>query len=101
MSVYQSIRSQLVPVHPEGYPFIGAFALATLLLFWIWAPLGWIGAVLTVWCALFFRDPSRVTPTRDGLVIAPADGRISRIVNAIRPKSLRWAIMRFRASRSL
>ncbi len=88
MSVYQSIRSQLVPVHPEGYPFIGAFALATLLLFWIWAPLGWIGAVLTVWCALFFRDPSRVTPMRDGLVIAPADGRISRIVNAIPPKEL-------------
>ncbi len=88
MSVYQSIRSQLVPIHPEGYPFIGIFALVSLILFWIWTPLGWIGTVLTIWCVLFFRDPPRVTPARDGLVIAPADGRISMIVNALPPKEL-------------
>jgi hypothetical protein len=28
MSVINSIRSQLSPIHPEGYPFIGGFALA-------------------------------------------------------------------------
>lgn len=88
MSIVNSIRSQLVPVHPEGYPFIGAFALASLILFWIWTPLGWIGTVLTVWCALFFRDPPRVAPSREGLVIAPADGRISRIVTVVPPKEL-------------
>ena len=43
MSVINSIRSQLSPVHPEGYPFIGGFALASLILFWLWSPLGWIG----------------------------------------------------------
>ena len=57
MSVLASIRSQLVPVHREGLPFIGGFALVSLILFWIWTPLGWIGTALTVWCALFFRDP--------------------------------------------
>lgn len=88
MSVYQSIRSQLVPIHPEGYPFIGIFALLTLVLFWLWAPLGWIALGLTIWCVLFFRDPPRVTPVRDGLVIAPADGKISMIVNAVPPKEL-------------
>jgi phosphatidylserine decarboxylase len=88
MSIYQSIRSQLVPITPEGYPFIGLFALASLLLFWLWTPLGWIGTVLTVWCILFFRDPPRVTPIRDGLVVAPADGRISRIVVAPPPHEL-------------
>jgi len=88
MSIANSIRSQLVPITPEGYPFIGAFALASLVLFWVWTPLGWIGTVLTIWCALFFRDPPRVTPVRDGLVVAPADGRISQITTAAPPHEL-------------
>jgi phosphatidylserine decarboxylase len=90
MSVIASIRSQLVPIHREGYPFIGIFALVTLVLFWIWSPLGWIGTVLTIWCALFFRDPRRVTPVRDGVVVAPADGRVSQIINALPPKELEF-----------
>jgi phosphatidylserine decarboxylase len=88
MSIYDSIRRQMVPITPEGYPFIGAFALASLLLFWIWAPLGWLGTLLTVWCIFFFRDPPRVTPVRDGLVVAPADGRVSQITTAPPPHEL-------------
>ena len=88
MSVLVSIRSQIAPVHPEGYPFIGAFALGSLVLMWLWSPLGWIGIALTTWCCYFFRDPPRVTPLRDGLVIAPADGRVSRIINAAPPAEL-------------
>jgi phosphatidylserine decarboxylase len=88
MSVIKSIRSQLSPIHPLGYPFIGGFALASLILFVIWAPLGWIGTVATLWCAYFFRDPPRVTPVRDGIVVAPADGRISQITNALPPSEL-------------
>jgi phosphatidylserine decarboxylase len=76
------------PIHAEGYPFIGAFALASLVLFWVWTPLGWIGTGLTVWCALFFRDPKRVTPVRDGLVVSPADGRVSMVVQAVPPAEL-------------
>jgi phosphatidylserine decarboxylase len=88
MSIANSIRAQIPPIHPQGYPFIGAFALASLFLFWVWTPLGWIGTVLTLWCALFFRDPARVTPVRDGLVVAPADGRISMIAQATPPAEL-------------
>ena len=88
MSIANSIRAQIPPIHPEGYPFIGGFALASLVLFWIWTPLGWIGTVLTVWCALFFRDPVRVTPVRDGIVVSPADGRISMITQAMPPAEL-------------
>jgi len=88
MSVINSIRSQLSPIHPQGYPFIGGFALASLFLFLLWAPLGWLGTVATLWCAYFFRDPPRVTPVRDGLVVAPADGRISQIANAVPPPEL-------------
>ena len=88
MSVIGSIRSQFVPIHREGYPFIGMFALTSLFLFWIWTPLGWIGTILTIWCALFFRDPVRVTPTREDLVVSPADGRVSQIINATPPAEL-------------
>jgi phosphatidylserine decarboxylase len=88
MSVISSIRAQMSPIHPQGYPFIGGFALASLVLFWLWPPLGWIGTVATLWCAYFFRDPPRVTPVRDGIVVAPADGRVSRIANAVPPKEL-------------
>jgi len=88
MSVLKSIRSQLAPIHGEGLPFIGAFALLSLVLFWIWSPLGWIGTLFTGWCAYFFRDPPRVTPVRDGIVVAPADGRVSRIINAVPPAEL-------------
>ncbi len=88
MSVIASIRSQFVPIHPQGYPFIGGFALASLILFWIWTPLGWLGTLLTLWCAYFFRDPPRVTPVREGIVVSPADGRVSRVTNALPPDEL-------------
>jgi phosphatidylserine decarboxylase len=89
MSIVDSIRAQFVPLHREGYPFVGAAALASLVLFLLWSPLGWIGTVLTLWVAYFFRDPPRVTPIADGLVVAPADGRVSRVANAVPPAELR------------
>ena len=78
----------MVPISPEGYPFIGIFALVTIFLFWVWTPLGWAGTVLTIWCVLFFRDPPRVTPMRDGVIVAPADGMISMVTSAAPPREL-------------
>jgi phosphatidylserine decarboxylase len=88
MSIVDSIRKQFAPIHPEGYLFIGIFALVSLVLFILWRPLGWIGVVMTLWCVYFFRDPVRTTPVRDGLVIAPADGMISSVALAVPPAEL-------------
>lgn len=88
MSLAASIRNAFVPVHRAGYPFIAAFAAASLVLGWIWDPLFWIGAILTGWCAYFFRDPPRVTPVDDDLAISPADGIVSAIGPATPPAEL-------------
>jgi phosphatidylserine decarboxylase len=88
MSLIDSIKKNLAPIHPEGYPFIGGFALVAILLFWFAKPLGWIGVLATAWCAYFFRDPVRIVPIGEGLVLSPADGRVSQVALASPPPEL-------------
>jgi phosphatidylserine decarboxylase len=88
MSLVDTIRKTFVPIHKEGYPFIAAFFVASLLLGWIAKPLFWVGLVLTLWCIYFFRDPERVTPQDEDLVISPADGRVSSIAMVVPPEEL-------------
>lgn len=89
MSSPRDILSPLIfPIHRAGWPFIAIFAAATLLLGWLWAPLYVVGGVLTIWCVFFFRDPDRVTPSRPGLVISPADGVVQMVTEAVPPPEL-------------
>ncbi len=88
MSLLDTIKNAFPPIHREGYPFIAAFAVLTLILGWIWDPLFYLGLALTIWCALFFRDPQRVTPVSDELVISPADGKVSHVGQVVPPKEL-------------
>lgn len=46
------------------------------------------GAIITALCAFFFRDPDRVSPIRDGLILAPADGAVLCVDEAIPPPEL-------------
>jgi phosphatidylserine decarboxylase len=88
MSVADSIRNAIPPINREGYKFIAVFFVVSILLGWLWDPLFWIGMGLTLWCALFFRDPSRVTPLSQSLVVSPADGRVSLVGPARLPPEL-------------
>jgi phosphatidylserine decarboxylase len=83
-----TLRTVLVPIHREGWRFIAIFALVTLVLFWIAAPLGWLGLIATLWCIYFFRDPPRVSPTRAGLILSPGDGVVQMIGRAVPPAEL-------------
>jgi phosphatidylserine decarboxylase len=88
MAVLESLRKSLVPIHPEGYIFITGFAIAAFLLHWISPTLGWIGGIATAWCVYFFRDPRRVTPLREGLVVSPADGIVCSVGFFLPPPEL-------------
>jgi len=79
------------PMHPEGRRFVAVFAAVTVVFFLIWNVLGWIGVGLTIWCYYFFRDPVRHTPTREGLIVSPADGIVSLIEKAAPPAELGMA----------
>ena len=88
MTLADTIRNAFVPVHREGWPFIAVFFVVTLVLGYFSTSLFWIGLILTGWCAYFFRDPQRVTPIDDQLVISPADGEVSAVGPAVPPREL-------------
>ena len=85
MSMWKIIA---VPMHPEGRKFVGIFAAISVFLGWLWGPLFWIGVGLTVWCYYFFRDPVRSVPLDDSLIVSPADGVVSMIVETPAPAEL-------------
>jgi phosphatidylserine decarboxylase len=91
----------MVPIHRAGWPFIALFAAGTVVLNMYSDALGIAGVVLTLWCVYFFRDPERITPVRNGLIISPADGVVQMIDKAPPPKELdmgdkdRWRICVF------
>lgn len=88
MSLVDTIRKTFVPINREGYPFIAGFAVVTLILAIFSTTLFWIGLILTAWCTYFFRDPERVTPVDDKLIVSPADGMVSAVGPAMPPAEL-------------
>jgi phosphatidylserine decarboxylase len=83
-----SITGAFVRVHPDGHKFVLGFAAATLILFLLSPPLGWLGVIATAFCAYFFRDPDRVTPARPRFVVSPADGKVAAVGEAPPPREL-------------
>ena len=82
------LNTFIKPMHREGIKFIIIFSVTSLILFFIYIPLGWVGIGLTIWCYYFFRDPKRTTPVREGLLVSPADGVISLIEKTMPPPEL-------------
>ncbi|MFH1157462.1 MAG: phosphatidylserine decarboxylase [Pseudomonadota bacterium] len=81
-------KTLFIPVHPAGWPFIGIFVLAAIILSMIGEMAGFVGFILVLWCIFFFRNPVRVTPVREGLIVSPADGIVQMVVEASLPPEL-------------
>jgi phosphatidylserine decarboxylase len=87
-TLLDTICKTIPPLHPEGWKFVAIFAVVTAVLGAFVHALFWIGLVLTLWCAYFFRDPIRTVPLRPGLIVSPADGKIQKITKMVPPLSL-------------
>lgn len=79
----------LVPILDDGWRFIAIFAAVTFVAAltgaaWLFWPL----FVLTLWSIYFFRDPPRGVPQDDGVLIAPADGLVQMVTQAVPPAEL-------------
>lgn len=77
--LFEALKMVTFPIHKEGYKFILIFALATIILALLSNFLGLVGLVATLWCIFFFRDPERIVPLDENIVIAPADGVVTRV----------------------
>jgi phosphatidylserine decarboxylase len=82
------VRSTVPPMHPAGRPFVLGLAVAALAGAKFWRPAGPIGAAAATACALFFREPARVPPTKPGVVVSAADGLVSVVDEATPPSEL-------------
>jgi phosphatidylserine decarboxylase len=88
MTILETLRQSVAPPHPAGHGFVLAGGLAFVVGLLLAGWLAWIGAVFTLACLYFFRDPERVPPARAGLALAPADGRVVAIDDAVPPAEL-------------
>ncbi|WP_010163685.1 phosphatidylserine decarboxylase [Sphingomonas sp. PAMC 26617] len=85
----ETAKWRVPDLHPEGRKYViiaGAVSLVALI--WLGWFVAWPLLGLTLWVALFFRDPVRVTPSGDGLIVSPADGLVSRIERVPVPREL-------------
>lgn len=91
-----TVKMVTFPIHKEGYKFILIFALITIILALMNNILGLVGLVLTLWCVFFFRDPERIIPVEDNVIVSPADGVVTSVEYGIEaPDDLGYGKQKF------
>ena len=88
LSNLEQFKKVVPAINSAGYPFIALFFFISLLLSLISDFFGWLGFIISLWCVYFFRDPDRVTPDLENIIISPADGKIIKNVLAKSPENL-------------
>ncbi|GAN81019.1 phosphatidylserine decarboxylase [Acidocella aminolytica] len=88
MNIAETVKSVMSPPHKAGYPFIIGGVVVALVGLVLWTPLAWLGVLFTLFCLYFFRDPERVLPPRKDVLVAPADGLVVSIEQAVPPAEL-------------
>ncbi len=71
------------PIEADGFRFIVPLLALTVVFYFLnWAVAMWTMIGLVAFVAYFFRDPTRVGPDGDDLMVAPADGKVAKIDTA-------------------
>lgn len=86
------MRNTNTPIAAEGYPFIAGFAAVAAVMalsgqflhFAFFFPAA-LFLLLTLFTFFFFRNPERITPVGENVVVAPADGEVIFLGKAIEP----------------
>ena len=81
-------RYLLPPIHPEGVKIVGVALAIVLLLGLLSKFFLTIGIPALAFVYYFFRNPKRIPPDGEDLVLAPADGIVSNIMPVVPPKAL-------------
>jgi len=81
-------RFLLPNIHMDGWKFVGIASGIAFVLCFFSDVLGFMGLLVAVFVYFFFRDPERVTPVGDNLIIAPADGTVNSIVKVVPPAEM-------------
>lgn len=84
----ETLAGLAVPIHPDGVKYVAACAGGAFLLMFLWPGAGWLLVALTLWLYVVFRDPNRVVPLREGLVVAPSDGWVTAVETVTPPPEL-------------
>lgn len=82
------IKSLAIRIHPSGLMIVLGVAVGSLFIASIFESFGFIGFLLTLLVALYYRDPKRTSPQREGLVLSPIDGVVQSIDLAPAPEEL-------------
>ena len=77
-----------LPFDRDGCKIAGVMAVVALCLGSIGTNMGWLGFLATIGCLAFFRDPERVHPLNNFVVVSPADGVILKITKCSPPEEL-------------
>lgn len=71
----------------DGWPIIGFFAIITIIFHLLKiSSLTWLFLLITIFCIYFFRNPRRVSADEEGIVVAPADGKVKSITKVYEDK---------------
>jgi len=83
-----TVKWRFPEIHPEGRKYVVIAAAIAFLSLFVFDFITWPLVFLTVGVAAFFRDPIRVTPQGEGLIVSPADGLITMIERVPLPPEL-------------
>ena len=86
-----TVKWRFPEVHTEGRKYVLIAAIIAAASLFVWDFVTWPLIGLTIWVAAFFRDPVRVTPQGEGLIVSPADGLVTMIERVPLPRELAGA----------